>query len=190
MRLEGVVAKRRDSVYRSGRTDTWLELKCKRSDPFPMVAFVEKLGAKPRRIASLYVGRREGNRVLYAGKVQTGYTHHAASEARERLDPFITNKSPLAVPVKKPKATWVEPVVDAEIEYGAATDDGLLRAAVFKGLRDDLAKPVHSPRLPSYVSRRTTRTEHGVPRENILQLLPGAVAPSRDQLVAYWKKSY
>jgi hypothetical protein len=51
----------------------------------------------------------------------------------------------LAVPVKKPKATWVRPIVDAEIEYGALTDDGLLREAVFKGLRDDLALPVHTP---------------------------------------------
>ena len=53
MGVEGIVAKRRDSIYRSGRTDTWLKLKCKKSDTFPIVAFVEKLGAKPRRIARL-----------------------------------------------------------------------------------------------------------------------------------------
>jgi bifunctional non-homologous end joining protein LigD len=188
--LEGVVAKRGDSVYRSGRTDTWLKLKCKKSDTFPIIAFVEKLGANPRRIASLYVGRREGHRLLYAGKVQTGYTEHAAREVREHLDPFITDKSPLSKAVKKPKATWVEPTVDAEIEYGALTDDGLLRAAVFKGLRDDLAKLPPAPKRPSYLSRRTKRSEHGVPRENILQLLPDAVAPSKEELSAYWSKSY
>src|SRR5947209_4453852 len=113
MGLEGIVAKRRQSIYRSGRTDAWLKLKCKRSDTFPIVAFVEKLGAKPRRIASLYVGRREGDRVLYAGKVQTGYTHPLAQDLRERLDPFIRKTSPLSNPVDKPKATWVDPVVDA-----------------------------------------------------------------------------
>ena len=190
MGLEGVVAKRRDSVYRSGRTDSWLKLKCKKSDTFPIVAFVEKLGAKPRRIASLYVGRREGNRLLYAGKVQTGYTDTMAREVRERLDPFITKTSPLSVSVNKPKATWVEPVVEAEIEYGALTDDGLLRAGVFKGLRDDLAEPAHSPKQPSYGSRRAKRSEHGVARENILQLLPDAVAPSKEQLATYWRKNY
>src|SRR5205085_9947484 len=141
MGVEGIVAKRRDSIYRSGRTDTWLKLKCVKSDTFPIVAFVEKLGAKPRKIASLYVGRREGDRVLYAGKARSGYTETVAREVRERLDPLIRKKSPLSVPVKKPKATWVEPVVDAEIEYSAVTDDGLLRAAVFKGLRDDLELP-------------------------------------------------
>jgi bifunctional non-homologous end joining protein LigD len=190
MGLEGIVAKRRHSPYRSGRTDAWLKLKCKASDTFPIVAFVEKLGAKPRRIASLYVGRREGDAVLYAGKVQTGYTHDVAMEVRERLDPFITKKSPLAKRVDKPKATWVEPVIEAEIEYGARTDDGLLRAAVFKGLRDDLAKPDRTPKQPAYVSRQAKRSEHGVPHENILQLLPDAIAPSKEELRAYWRRAY
>jgi bifunctional non-homologous end joining protein LigD len=190
MGLEGIVAKRRDSTYPSGRTDAWLKLKCKRSDTFPIVAFVEKLGAKPRRIASLYVGRREGDRVLYAGKVQTGYTHPLAQDLRERLDPFIRKTSPLSNPVDKPKATWVDPVVDAEIEYGALTDDGLLRAAVFKGLRDDLARPERPPKQRSHASRETKRGEHGIPHENILQLLPDAIAPSKEQLRAYWRKSH
>jgi bifunctional non-homologous end joining protein LigD len=139
--VEGIVSKRRDAPYRSGRQEAWIKLKCTKSDTFPIVAFVEKLGARPRKIASLYVGRRDGGRVLYAGKAGTGYTEKTARELREKLDPLILKKSPLAVPVKKPKATWVQPVVDAEIEYGALTDDGLLREAVFKGLRDDLALP-------------------------------------------------
>ena len=66
--LEGLVAKRADSRYRSGRHESWVKLKCTKSDSFPIVAFVEKLGAHPRRIASLYIGRREGDRLLYAGK--------------------------------------------------------------------------------------------------------------------------
>ena len=178
--MEGIVSKRRDAPYRSGRQETWIKLKCTKSDTFPIVAFVEKLGARPRKIASLYVGRRDGERVLYAGKAGTGYTEKVARELREKLDPLIVRTSPLAVPVKKPKATWVKPIVDAEIEYGALTDDGLLREAVFKGLRDDLALPaVHTP-------ARSGRG--GVPRENILQLLPDAVAPSKDELAAYWRK--
>ena len=83
-----------------------------------------KLGARPRKIASLYVGRRDGERVLYAGKAGTGYTEKVARKLREKLDPLIVRTSPLAVPVKKPKATWVKEIGDAEIEYGALTDDG------------------------------------------------------------------
>ena len=139
--LEGIVSKRRDSPYRSGRQEMWIKSKCTKSDTFPIIAFVEKLGARPRKIASLYVGRRDGDRLLYAGKAGTGYTESVAREVREKLDPLIVRKSPLTVPVKKPKATWVKPVVDAEIEYAGITDDGLLRAAVFKGLREDLGPP-------------------------------------------------
>jgi bifunctional non-homologous end joining protein LigD len=105
------------------------------------VAFVEKLGAKPRRIASLYVGRREGNTLLYAGKVRSGYTEAVARDLRERLDPFIRKDSPLSEPVKKPKATWVEPVIEAKVAYSTVTEHRLLREAVFKGLREDREAP-------------------------------------------------
>jgi bifunctional non-homologous end joining protein LigD len=186
LKLEGIVSKRRDSSYRSGRQDTWLKLKCTKSDSFPIVAFVEKLGARPRRIASLYVGRREGDRLIYAGKARSGYTEAVAREVRERLDPLIIKRSPLSVPVKKPKATWIQPVVQAEIEYGGITDDGLLREAVFKGLRDDLAA-VEAPTPPTR-AQRSGKGRGGVPRENILQLLPDAVAPSKEELAAYWRK--
>ena len=195
MGLEGIVAKRVDAEYRSGRQDSWIKLKCVKSDTFPIVAFVEKLGARPRKIASLYVGRWEGDRLIYAGKARSGYTETAAREVRERLDPLIRKTSPLSLPVKKPKATWVEPLVNAEIEYSAVTDDGLLRGAVFKALRDDLEKPHRaegplprrrSPSLSPEGAR--ARSVHGVPRENILQLLPGAVSPSKEELASYWKK--
>ena len=190
MGLEGIVAKRRDSTYRSGRVETWLKLKCKKSGTFPIVAFVEKLGAKPRKIASLYVGQREGNALVYGGKVRSGYTEDIAREVRERLDPLIRRQSPLTEQVKKPKATWVQPLVEAEVEYSGITDDGLLREAVFKGLRDDLATLARPHKAAALVPRRERRSEHGVSRENILQLLPDAIAPSKDELAAYWRKSY
>jgi bifunctional non-homologous end joining protein LigD len=182
--VEGVVAKRLDAPYRSGRVESWIKLKCKKSETVPIVAFVEKLGAHPRKIASLYVGRREGINLVYAGKVRSGYTETVARELREKLDPLIRKRSPLSAPIKKPKATWVEPSLDAEIEYGALTDDGLFREAVFKGLRNDLIPSVKQ-RRPSI---RGSEPRVGVPRENILQLLPDAVVPSKEELNAYWTR--
>jgi ATP-dependent DNA ligase len=79
------------------------KVKCGKRDAFPIVAFVEKLGAKPRKIASLYVGRREGDRLLYAGRVRSGYTEAVARDLRERLDPFIRKNPPLSEPVKSPR---------------------------------------------------------------------------------------
>src|SRR3954452_10206435 len=127
--VEGVVGKRADSSYRSGRQESWIKLKCKKSETDPIVAFVEKLGARPRKVASLYVGRRQNGKLLYAGKVRNGYTETTARELRERLNPLIRKTSPLDVAVKKPKATWVEPTLSVEVQYAALTDDGLLREA-------------------------------------------------------------
>jgi bifunctional non-homologous end joining protein LigD len=104
------VAKRVDAPYRSGRQDNWIKLKCTKSDTFPIVAFVEKLGARPRKIASMYGGRWERDRLIYAGKARSGYTELVAREVRERLDPLIRKTSPLSVPVKKPRRLGLSPL--------------------------------------------------------------------------------
>src|SRR4029453_11452048 len=130
------------------------------------------------RLGSIKSAKRAGE--------QTQLAEAVAREVRERLDPLIIKRSPLSVPVKKPKATWVQPVVQAEIEYGGITDDGLLREAVFKGLRDDLPA-AEAPTAPTR-AHRSGEGRGGVPRENILQLLPDAVAPSKEELAAYWRK--
>jgi bifunctional non-homologous end joining protein LigD len=178
----------RGSRYQSGRTESWIKVKCTKSDSYPIVAFVEKLGARPRRIASLYLGRHEDGRLLYAGKARSGYTESTARYVRERLDPFVRASSPLAVPVKKPKATWVEPVIDAEVQFSGITADGLLREAVFKGIREDLAPVAPPSRSPRRSRRRSSPKSLGVPAENILQLLPDAVVPPREELARYWRR--
>jgi bifunctional non-homologous end joining protein LigD len=188
MGLEGIVSKQQDAPYRSGRVESWVKVKCGKRDAFPIVAFVEKLGAKPRKIASLYVGRREDDRLLYAGKVRSGYTETVARDLRERLDPLIRKSTPLSEPVKKPKATWVEPVIEAEVAYSTLTENELLREAVFKRLREDRELPPARPPGGSRSRAEGHPTRTGVPPENILQLLPEAVPPSKDDLAAYWEK--
>ncbi|HEU4654846.1 MAG TPA: DNA ligase D [Steroidobacteraceae bacterium] len=185
LRLEGIICKRLDAPYRSGRGREWVKVKCTKADHFPIVAFVEKLGVKPRRIASLYLGRYDEGRLLYAGKAQTGFTNDQLYEVRERLDPFIRKESPLAVKIQKPKATWVEPVVEAQVEFSGRTSDGLLREPVFKGLRDDLLEVPPRPRQRNNQTKAAKRG--GAPRENILQLLPDAVVPTKEQLIEYWE---
>jgi bifunctional non-homologous end joining protein LigD len=188
MGVEGIVSKQQDGPYRSGRVESWIKVKCGKRDAFPIVAFVEKLGANPRKIASLYVGRREGDRLLYAGKVRSGSTEAVARDLRERLDPFIRKDPPLSEPVKKPKATWVEPVIEAEVAYSTVTENNLLREAVFKGVREDRDVPAARPAVRTRSRRAGDRPRIAVPRENILQLLPDAVTPSKEELAAYWAK--
>jgi bifunctional non-homologous end joining protein LigD len=183
MHLEGIVSKDTQSVYRSGRQESWIKIKCAKTDTFPIIAFVEKLGASPRRIASLYLGRWEGDQLIYAGKAQTGFKQRMLYELRERLDPYIRTTTPLSIPVKKPKATWVEPAVLAEIEYSALTAEKRLRAPIFKGVRDDLMAPRRGPRRTEPRKQRPG----GVSPSNILQLLPDAVVPTQHQLTRYWR---
>jgi bifunctional non-homologous end joining protein LigD len=172
--LEGLVCKRRDSPYRSGRQDFWIKLKCKKSDDFPIVAFVEKLGARPRKIASLYVGRWEGERLLYAEKVGTGYTETTARELREKLDPLIIKHSALSIPVKKPKATWLKPVALAEISFGGVTEDGVLREAVFKRLVDDVGPVLDDIAVArtEKPARRASSRPEGLQAPNVLVRQP------------------
>jgi bifunctional non-homologous end joining protein LigD len=131
MGLEGVVSKLRDAPYRSGRSESWIKVKCVQREAFVIVGFVPD-GA--RSLAALYLGRRDGKALAYVGKAGTGFTVKSAGELRQRLDSLVTDTAPLKVPVRKPKATWVKPVLRADIEYRAVTGEGLLRAASYKGL--------------------------------------------------------
>jgi bifunctional non-homologous end joining protein LigD len=135
MGLEGIVSKLRDAPYRSGRGETWRKTLCRKWDTFPVIGFIAE---QPGSIAALYLGRREGVELLYAGKAGTGFTFETARNLRERLDPLVVRKSPLTKPVKKPKATWVQPDLLIDVEYRAVTPDGRLRHASFKGVREDL----------------------------------------------------
>jgi bifunctional non-homologous end joining protein LigD len=135
MRLEGIVSKLKDSPYCSGRSETWIKTLCKKRETFPVVGFVP---AQAGSIAALYLGRREGPELVYAGKAGSGITGETARALRERLDPIAVGKSPLSMPVKKPKATWVKPELLVDVEYRAMTQDGRLRHASFKGVREDL----------------------------------------------------
>lgn len=78
-------------------------------------------------------------------------------------------------------------MINAEIVYSSRTPNGLLREAVFKGIRDDLTP---GAKMRAGSNRRTaeSRSPLTVPRENILQLLPDAVVPTKEELAAYWAR--
>ena len=136
MGIEGIVSKLRDAPYPSGRSDMWRKSLCRKRETFPVVGFIAE---QPRSISALYLGRREGEELLYAGKAGTGFTFDTARALRERLQPLVVRKSSLTTPVRKPKATWVRAELLVDIQYRSITPDGRLRHASFKGVRDDLS---------------------------------------------------
>ena len=88
----------------------------------------------PTGVAALYLGKQEGKNLVYMGKVGTGWSRTISSQIRKQLDTVVSPKSKLTKPVKKPKATWVDPSFFADVEYHDITSEGLLRQSSFKGL--------------------------------------------------------
>ena len=127
---EGIVSKRADAPYRSERKESWLKIKAVRKGKFPVVGFVKD----PSGVAALYLGKQEGNELIYMGKVGTGWSRTVSSQIRRQLDTVVSPKSKLTRTIRKPKATWVEPKFFADVEYRDITSEGLLRASSFKGL--------------------------------------------------------
>jgi bifunctional non-homologous end joining protein LigD len=127
---EGIISKNADAPYRSDRNEAWLKIKTVQQGKFPVIGFVKD----PSGVAALYLGKREGNDLVYMGKVGTGWSRTMSSQIRKQLDTVVSPKSKLTKPIRKPKATWVEPSFMAEVEFRDITSDGLLRQSSFKGL--------------------------------------------------------
>ena len=164
--LEGIVSKRADAAYRSGRGRGWVKSKCTRRQEFVVGGWLSSTAAG-RDLRSLLVGYHEGGRLVYAGKVGTGF---GAAEAERLLAALkrVPRKSPpfAAVPREAARgARWVEPEVVVETEFRAWTDDRMLRHAAFKGLREDkparevtLDVPIEEDPMP----RPTVAAETGI----------------------------
>jgi bifunctional non-homologous end joining protein LigD len=131
LNFEGIVSKRADAPYRSERTESWLKIKAVQKGKFPVIGFVKD----PTGVAAIYLGKREGKDLVYMGKVGTGWNRTVSSQIRKSLDTVVSPKSKLTKPIKKPKATWVDPVFTADVEYRDITSEGLLRQSSFKGLK-------------------------------------------------------
>ena len=131
MNLEGVVSKRADAPYRSGRGEQWIKVKCWKRERFAVVGFVPEGSAG---LLKLRLARREEDRLIYVGRVGTGWDRETARAVRGALEPLACRTTPLAKPLRKADTIWVEPRFDAEITYAEITDDGMLRHPVFKAL--------------------------------------------------------
>lgn len=134
MGLEGIIAKRRSAPYRSGRGGDWLKIKCIQSESFVII------GYEPSSVALGGVGRLlmaacKGDGLTYVGGVGTGFTHASATALRREMDALEIAKP--VVPIKHKGARWITPALVAEIAFRGWTDDGKLRHASYKGLRED-----------------------------------------------------
>lgn len=133
--LEGIVSKRIDKPYKSGRRTEWLKTKCVQSDEFVIIGFQPGSGAVRTPLANIKVATFDGTRLKYAGAVGTGFSEASAASLRAKLDKLAIDRCPIPR-LKMSGARWVTPDLRAEIAYRGTTGSGELRAASFKGLVD------------------------------------------------------
>ncbi|HJT21599.1 MAG TPA: DNA ligase D, partial [Nitrospira sp.] len=138
-RLEGLIAKRPESPYRSGRTRHWLKIKCEQRQEFVIGGFTEPGGAR-QGFGALLVGYYDGDRLKYAGKVGTGFSEAVLRRLHRTLSSLERPRPPFADPPTGSDARgahWVDPQLVAEVRFAEWTDEGILRQPSFQGLRTD-----------------------------------------------------
>ncbi len=149
--LEGLIAKKRNSVYECGRRSrNWLKIKGTREDEFVIGGYTQGVGSRADTFGALLLGYYDKKkRLIYAGHVGTGFDDKTLTSLKKRLDKLATDDCPFAeAPTRgslvfgRPKntvTTWVRPELVARVKFAQWTDEKVLRAPSFQGLRDDKA---------------------------------------------------
>jgi bifunctional non-homologous end joining protein LigD len=203
LHVEGIVSKRLDAPYVPGDRGLWRKAKWYHREEFIIVGFTDPEGGRPY-LSSLLLGYHDAEgRLRYAGRGAGNIPERELRRLYGRLTPLVTDTSPLdemppsssrfGSPLKLSDVHWVRPELVCETRFLAWTADGMLRQAVYQGLRDTPPKQVrHTPPREAAGAQAAganaaQRKRPRFTRANIQHRLSDAVAPSRDELARYWQ---
>ena len=134
--LEGVLAKDASARYVEGRSRLWLKFKVHQEDEFVIIGYTAPAGSR-QHLGALLLGAYQDGKLIYVGKVGTGFSQESLAQLHRKFQPFIRSKPPVAEPPRLKDVTFLAPRLVAQIAYEELTDDRKLRQPVFLGLRDD-----------------------------------------------------
>jgi ATP-dependent DNA ligase len=139
--LEGIMAKKRASVYTPGRrSDAWLKVKTRRTMDCQIVGYTKGKGDRAANFGALHLAERRGDEWKYLGKVGTGFDHRTMESIADEVKKLGETKRPFKEkPVDDAISIWVEPMLWCEVQYASLTPNGTLREPVFVRMRPDLA---------------------------------------------------
>ena len=136
--LEGLIGKRADAPYQSGRSADWIKLKCGKRQEFVICGYTEPKGSRAGLGALLLGVHDDDGRLQYAGNVGSGFSDQALTDLSTKLKKLASSQNPFELQVAiAGKPHWVKPLLLAEVSFAAWTQSGRIRHGVFRGLRDD-----------------------------------------------------
>ncbi|HEX8059470.1 MAG TPA: DNA ligase D, partial [Cyclobacteriaceae bacterium] len=151
MKLEGIIAKRADSLYQSGaRTSDWLKIKVNQRQEVVIGGYTKNVGS-PKPFSALLVGVYEGDKFIYTGKIGTGFNDKTQRDMMKQFaryevarpqfstTPDYNKPSRFNPHPAKADVTWLKPILVCEVSFTEMTTDGVMRHPSFEGMRSDKA---------------------------------------------------